>query len=86
MGSYSFRVNVVDNFGDSSPSSPAVTIIVAPPFVFVDQVSDVLKKKKVTKIVVTFSGASTRPKPTRPAFTGLLLPARRDHSRPRTRR
>ena len=57
VGSYSYQINVIDKFGDVSAASPAQTIHVVPPLVTVVKVSDVVKKKKVTEIIVTFSGA-----------------------------
>jgi hypothetical protein len=57
VGSYTYQINVIDQFGDVSAASPAQTIHVVPPLVTVLKVSDVVKKKKVTEIIVTFSGA-----------------------------
>jgi hypothetical protein len=54
--SYTYQVNVIDKFGDVSAASPAQTIHVLPPLVTVTTVSDVLKKKKVAEVIVTFSG------------------------------
>ena len=57
VGSYTFQVRVVDQYGDVSAASPAQTINVAPPFVTLEHVIDVVKKKKVTQLMVVFSGA-----------------------------
>ncbi len=52
VGSYTFQVRVVDQYGDVSAASPAQTINVAPPFVTLEHVIDVVKKKKVTQLMV----------------------------------
>jgi hypothetical protein len=57
VGSYTYQIKVIDRFGDVSAASPAQTIHVVPPLVTVLQVSEVVKKKKVTEVIVTFSGA-----------------------------
>ena len=57
VGSYTYQIDTVDQFGDVSAASPAQTIHVVPPLVTVVKVTDVVKKKKVTEVIVTFSGS-----------------------------
>ena len=57
-GSYSYQVEVVDKYGDLSSPSVAQTIIVLPPLVTANSVTDKTNKKhQVTQVTVVFSGS-----------------------------
>ena len=57
-GSYSYQVEAVDKYGDSSSPSTVQTIIVVPPLVTVSSVTDKTNKKhQVTQVTVVFSGS-----------------------------
>jgi len=62
VGSYAYKVAVIDQYGDASSPSAAQTITVVnlppPPLVTMTKVQEVMNKKhQVTEVIVTFSGA-----------------------------
>jgi Bacterial Ig-like domain/Calx-beta domain len=77
VGSYTYQINAIDKFGDVSGASPAQTIHVVPPLVTVMTVRDVVKKKKVTEIIVTFSGAVNSAEAHSASFYRLATPGKK---------